>query len=391
MKKLSMIIALVFLGSLMTSADMSLYKYIDSSDGRIKIDVQVSERIINVTVIDGIPFCFSAEDISHNGKLKKTREGISFIEWSLDIEGKITLSYLPKRVMQCATELSLSPPRVFMDGKTTFGNKVNLTQEDISRVKDDICNLDGFCGYPNENYFNCPSDCPSGSKDGICDGVKDNICDPDCVRLGIKDKDPDCKVICNKNRICEPHRGENHGSCPEDCLSGFEDGYCDGVEEGICDPDCKPEEDPDCRVGTTTIPVTTTITLRCGNSICEEFESYGNCPQDCSSGGKDNYCDGVGDGICDPDCSEEEDPDCGKEGFDYTPYVIGIIAAIFIILLANSITRRRKLRDKGGEDEKITEWVESQLREGEDPNILKKALSGEGVDTKIVDDIMKRL
>ena len=53
--------------------------------------------------------------------------------------------------------------------------------------------------------------------------------------------------ICNKNSICEPEKGENYGTCPQDCPSGSKDGYCDKVKDGKCDPDCLAEEDTDCR------------------------------------------------------------------------------------------------------------------------------------------------
>jgi putative hemolysin len=52
----------------------------------------------------------------------------------------------------------------------------------------------------------------------------------------------------------------------------------------------------------------------CGDSHCGFPENYANCPQDCQSGGMDQYCDGIADGICDPDCVAEnqtqKDPDC---------------------------------------------------------------------------------
>ncbi len=35
---------------------------------------------------------------------------------------------------------------------------------------------------------------------------------------------------------------------------------------------------------------------------CSGFENYLSCPQDCFSGGEDNYCNKVEDGICDKDC-----------------------------------------------------------------------------------------
>lgn len=49
----------------------------------------------------------------------------------------------------------------------------------------------------------------------------------------------------------------------------------------------------------------------CGDNNCGFPENYKKCPEDCPSGGIDAYCDGVKDGICDFDCSsEEEDIDC---------------------------------------------------------------------------------
>ena len=50
----------------------------------------------------------------------------------------------------------------------------------------------------------------------------------------------------------------------------------------------------------------------CGNAICEPQESYESCQLDCRSGSADDYCDGVADNICDPDCSvfQSLDSDC---------------------------------------------------------------------------------
>ena len=50
----------------------------------------------------------------------------------------------------------------------------------------------------------------------------------------------------------------------------------------------------------------------CGNKICEDYESYESCTKDCSSGGKDDFCDGIKDGICDPDCTSKTDSDCAE-------------------------------------------------------------------------------
>lgn len=118
------------------------------------------------------------------------------------------------------------------------------------------CKTNAICEPElGENYLTCPEDCSSGSTDGVCDLIKDGICDPDCI----PDADPDCIStttiteittttiqICNKNKKCESELGENYKTCPKDCSSGSEDGYCDGKPDGICDPDCNKEDDIDC-------------------------------------------------------------------------------------------------------------------------------------------------
>lgn len=50
----------------------------------------------------------------------------------------------------------------------------------------------------------------------------------------------------------------------------------------------------------------------CGDGFCFlGEENYDNCRNDCPSGSRDLYCDGVKDSICDPDCPTEQDEDCG--------------------------------------------------------------------------------
>lgn len=51
----------------------------------------------------------------------------------------------------------------------------------------------------------------------------------------------------------------------------------------------------------------------CNDGICGMFENTANCPMDCPSGERDEYCDGQRDGKCDPDCVGAADPDCPEK------------------------------------------------------------------------------
>lgn len=79
----------------------------------------------------------------------------------------------------------------------------------------------------------------------------------------------------------------------------------------------------------------------CGDAVCQKHENYNNCPQDCPSGMKDNYCDKIKDNKCDPDCSEKEDADCerAKNSFIYIVIAVGVI---FIGAIAIFILKKRK-------------------------------------------------
>jgi parallel beta-helix repeat protein len=57
-------------------------------------------------------------------------------------------------------------------------------------------------------------------------------------------------------------------------------------------------------------PSGTRVRVMCNaNRVCGPGESYLYCPQDCRSGGADDYCDGISDDRSDPDCAPGEDPD----------------------------------------------------------------------------------
>ncbi|MEA3254481.1 MAG: hypothetical protein U9Q22_01435, partial [Candidatus Altiarchaeota archaeon] len=117
------------------------------------------------------------------------------------------------------------------------------------------------------------------------------------------------------------------------------------------------------------------------NDVCDGKENYKTCPQDCSSGGKDDYCDGKKDLICDLDCRAGEDPDCinipgatiaptttlpekpGGVG-DYLPYIVVLFILILLIYL---VRRRMDARRINQEREEFLRWRrEREIREKEE-------------------------
>jgi len=180
------------------------------------------------TVIEGNILYFEADAVG--GKPPYSYKWVSDIDGQIGNEKEIHYGNLSKGANGSNTvTLTVSDSASF-----AVSDKVTLTIKPV-------CNNDGIC-YADENYKNCPSDCPTGSKDGICDKIKDGRCDPDCKWL----EDPDC--VCNHNGKCDLGV-ENYANCPDDCISGSQDGICDKVKDGRCDPDCTNGEDSDCVKG----------------------------------------------------------------------------------------------------------------------------------------------
>lgn len=122
------------------------------------------------------------------------------------------------------------------------------------------------------------------------------------------------------------------------------------------------------------------------NEICEPEigENYQNCPQDCPKP-LETLETTTAAVVTTTTLPLEKPKDLG----DYLPYLL----ALFIIILLTFLIHRRqqgiKRRLKG--EEKLRGWIEGQLRAGEDPEFLKKALEREGTDQAIVDEIMRKV
>ncbi len=83
----------------------------------------------------------------------------------------------------------------------------------------------------------------------------------------------------------------------------------------------------------------------CGNAVCDPQESYESCNKDCKSGGKDDYCDSVSDGVCDSDCADGQDGDCAVAAQqDYGRYLAAVVAAggLLVILLVFRMRRKNQ-------------------------------------------------
>ncbi|MBD3203082.1 hypothetical protein GF327_02210 [Candidatus Woesearchaeota archaeon] len=95
----------------------------------------------------------------------------------------------------------------------------------------------------------------------------------------------------------------------------------------------------------------------CGNGFCDQNENYYSCEKDCASGHKDNFCDNVNEGRCDPDCIKT-DPDCPdykletkkQESNPAWGYILGTASIItilgFLILLFKKIAGQKIEKDR---------------------------------------------
>ncbi len=54
------------------------------------------------------------------------------------------------------------------------------------------------------------------------------------------------QVGCSSGRTCDPAKGENYLTCPQNCANASADNICNPKADGQCDPDCTAGLDPDC-------------------------------------------------------------------------------------------------------------------------------------------------
>lgn len=96
-----------------------------------------------------------------------------------------------------------------------------------------------------------------------------------------------------------------------------------------------------------------------GNGICENNENTRTCPQDCPSGLEDGYCDKASDNKCDPDCSVYEDIDCKSTGTSKEKYyILAILAVLLVIAIAayKKMEERRRWKEL---EKKLSEKIQN--------------------------------
>lgn len=147
----------------------------------------------------------------------------------------------------------------------------------------------------------------------------------------------------------------------------------------------------------------------CGNARCEDYESYESCTKDCSSGSKDDFCDEVKDGICDPDCSLKTDADCEaektgesnqtvaakagqeqrqqksveepKEKPNYLIWILLVLAIIVLILVFLFIKKKKDNQTVSS----LRQYISENIRRGFSLQQIKDVLHREGYSDKEVD------
>jgi hypothetical protein len=151
----------------------------------------------------------------------------------------------------------------------------------------------------------------------------------------------------------------------------------------------------------------------CGNSVCEEHESYESCTKDCSSGGQDDFCDEVKDGICDPDCLGKFDADCDgietkgnasttskpefekgiideeetKERPNYLLWILLSLVIIVLCLLFFFIKRKKEVQV----NDSLSQYISDNIRKGFSLQQIKDVLFREGYSEEEIDRAVRSI
>ncbi|MBU1004575.1 MAG: hypothetical protein KKC54_08935 [Nanoarchaeota archaeon] len=159
----------------------------------------------------------------------------------------------------------------------------------------------------------------------------------------------------------------------------------------------------------------------CGDGTCQPQESFEDCPNDCRSGMKDDYCDGVGDGKCDPDCPVNLDSDCAEQPAQDEPiidkpveekklavsgiedrsvkvnvsnkspillYFFAFLSVILIIIGAVFFIKRRNLKNN---DTKIISYIKENIARGYNKEQIKQVLLRYGYSPDEIDKLFNRI
>ncbi len=146
----------------------------------------------------------------------------------------------------------------------------------------------------------------------------------------------------------------------------------------------------------------------CGDGTCQEHESFEDCPEDCISGMRDDYCDMVEDDICDSDC--ELDPDCievevieeepsAEEPEEVVEYVqektenswlFYIIILFFVLIVVFVVIFLSRHKAKKQKEEKLRDYINRNLEAGYDPEQIKKVLLNLGYKEKDVEKLFNK-
>lgn len=158
----------------------------------------------------------------------------------------------------------------------------------------------------------------------------------------------------------------------------------------------------------------------CGDGSCQFHESYENCPEDCPSGLRDDFCDMKADNKCDPDCSLEMDPDCEEEFVvetkepekeseieeelreepvkaerkvkeDKISLMYYIIPSLFVILIVVGLSVLSRNKTRKQNEEVLRKYVDDNLRRGYAPKQIKDVLLNQGYAEKDIDKLFNFL